>query len=652
MMDASHGFTTGAIVQNAKPRLNESTSTEGAAAKGYNLNMEQPGSPNQPRASDLPLEALRPIPAGSESENMMLVSPSFDILMLHPAFEALWQRPTSTFLGRKCYREIEKRDEPCPHCPGVIALKTGSVTEVETCAVLDDGNRVPFLLRAFPIYGVDGEPAGFVENCENISERRRGEDEARFEADLYGRLLATSSTHRVLALGLNAALRLEGARTGCALAVDTRTGTRELVAENRFSAAEVEALDPPIVSTVVAVPEADSLLIRTPVFCHGHPAAELAIRFSTQARVWPDCRLKLEALAAVLAAALTRIEAEHLRGDAGTNIETMVRILPLPALFIDRNGGVTGWNRGAERLFGWSPRDVVGNSAPFIRSGDEERFMALVSEYSATIPPRSFLFECLHQDGHLSHASFHAGPMKDILGDGTSHLLIVSTPDLRESAWPQGGVSNRAVAAQPVRSYGIESQVSAAAHAFAELLGRVCQSMTHPADQSALLDQPSGGPGLPKGTVCAAWTEDGSLDLHVTLPSASAAARAQAPVRVLAIQNDEEQGRNLDRVLTDLGCSTVICMSAESALEHMRASSRRGDPPDLAVVEMVMHEGSGGVETARLLRAVQPTLPVVVSSDTVIVGHVAHGFAAAIRRPYDEESVRSTMERVVREAAG
>ena len=94
---------------------------------------------------------------------MVLISPEFDIIAIHPALSKVFSRPMSSFIGKKCYRELEKRAEVCPHCAGVRALRTGAVQEAETEAVLDDGTRIPYLVRSYPVQGPHGEPAGFIE---------------------------------------------------------------------------------------------------------------------------------------------------------------------------------------------------------------------------------------------------------------------------------------------------------------------------------------------------------------------------------------------------------------------------------------------------------------------------------------------------------
>ncbi|UCD71774.1 MAG: PAS domain-containing protein, partial [Syntrophobacterales bacterium] len=50
-------------------------------------------------------------------------------------------KPINEIIGKKCYREFEKREEVCPHCPGVQVMATGKPAEVEIEGVRDDGRR-------------------------------------------------------------------------------------------------------------------------------------------------------------------------------------------------------------------------------------------------------------------------------------------------------------------------------------------------------------------------------------------------------------------------------------------------------------------------------------------------------------------------------
>jgi PAS domain S-box-containing protein len=543
---------------------------------------------------------------------MMLVSPTFDILMFHPGLERMWKRPASTFLGKKCYSEIEKREEPCPHCPGVVALQKGTIVEAETYAVLDDGTRVPFLNRAYPIYGVAGEAAGFVETCENISERRRGEDDARFEVTLISDLLGTSSTSRVLTLGLDAALRFEDAESGCIFTVDPVTGSRELAAQRGLPAAEIDSLvSLPTDSTVTTVQGA-SLLVRVPVMLHGAAIAELVVKLAGD-RAWTSIGPRLEAVASVLSAALARIKEERLRGDAGMNIEMIVETVPTAIVFLDSRGIVTVWNREAERLFGWTRADALGSVPPFVGAGQEEHFQSLVSSVLGSLAAPEFGFCCLRKNGSAIDVWFRVAPLQDAMGDGTSCLLVAIRSD-------SGAVQ-------------LTASLEGGAQALEQLFSSISRGLAS-----------TGNEGMGAGRMSMSWSEDGELDIHVC-PGAieGRPARGHAPTRGIVVQNDEESGMRLGEILRDLGCSATVCISVSEALELLRVWSDRGERPDFAIVEALMPGESGGVETARLLRLLQPELRVVVTSDRGVVGHAAHGFTAAISRPYEKELVRKAV---------
>ena len=89
-------------------------------------------------------------------------------------------------LGNKCYREFEKRDEPCPHCPGRLALETGEAQEAETTGLRDDGTRFAARIKAHPVIGPDNRPTGFIEIVEDITEQKRAESLALIDAQPAG----------------------------------------------------------------------------------------------------------------------------------------------------------------------------------------------------------------------------------------------------------------------------------------------------------------------------------------------------------------------------------------------------------------------------------------------------------------------------------
>jgi PAS domain S-box-containing protein len=106
-----------------------------------------------------------------------VIDTNYKIVMANAMIAKLFNKPTSDFVGKNCFREYEKREAVCPHCPGVRAMASRNTTEVETQGVRDDGSRFYVRNRAIPFFGQDGVVKGFIEMVEDIDARKKAEAE-------------------------------------------------------------------------------------------------------------------------------------------------------------------------------------------------------------------------------------------------------------------------------------------------------------------------------------------------------------------------------------------------------------------------------------------------------------------------------------------
>ena len=102
-----------------------------------------------------------------------LIDSDHTIVMANPTHGKFLNKPISELVGKKCFREFEKRDVICPHCPGVQAMATRQPAEVETEGIRDDGSRIAVKVLAFPAFGKGGRVTGFVEVVEDVTEKRK-----------------------------------------------------------------------------------------------------------------------------------------------------------------------------------------------------------------------------------------------------------------------------------------------------------------------------------------------------------------------------------------------------------------------------------------------------------------------------------------------
>ena len=114
-----------------------------------------------------------------------IISSDHRVIMTNAAQARLLQKPIGEIVGRECFREFEKRDGVCAHCPGTKAMATGEKAVAETTGVRDDGSRLSVRIQAFPHRGPDGHITGFIEVVEDITERKQMEAALHESENLY-----------------------------------------------------------------------------------------------------------------------------------------------------------------------------------------------------------------------------------------------------------------------------------------------------------------------------------------------------------------------------------------------------------------------------------------------------------------------------------
>jgi PAS domain S-box-containing protein len=108
-----------------------------------------------------------------------LVDLDYKIVMANAAEGRLFSCKPAELEGLSCHMAFERREAPCPHCPGTEALRTGKSVTREIDNTRPDGS--PFIVRihAFPVFLDDGSPMGFIELVEDITEMRKLQEDRK-----------------------------------------------------------------------------------------------------------------------------------------------------------------------------------------------------------------------------------------------------------------------------------------------------------------------------------------------------------------------------------------------------------------------------------------------------------------------------------------
>jgi len=112
-----------------------------------------------------------------------------------------------------------------------------------------------------------------------------------------------------------------------------------------------------------------------------------------------------------------------------------------------------------------------------------------------------------------------------------------------------------------------------------------------------------------------------------------------ARARVL-LMDDDEMIRDLSsHLITMLGHDVEVAHHGEEALTRYQGAIAAGSPFDIVILDLTIRGGMGGSETIRNLLKIDPLVKAVVSSgysdDAAIPNYLSQGFKACLKKPYD-----------------
>jgi len=150
------------------------------------------------------------------------------------------------------------------------------------------------------------------------------------------------------------------------------------------------------------------------------------------------------------------------------------------------------------------------------------------------------------------------------------------------------------------------------------------------------------------GTLELASAEGGGTTVRLRLPAAEEEPVAETPpahvaprhvpVRILFMDDQADVREVAEAALNDLGHEVELRADADSAVAAFRRAQEEGRPFDLAILDLTIAGGKGGVEALGLLRGLDPGIRVIAtsgySSGPVLAEPARFGFDGALPKPF------------------
>ena len=116
---------------------------------------------------------------------------------------------------------------------------------------------------------------------------------------------------------------------------------------------------------------------------------------------------------------------EELR-HANETLRAVIEASPLAIYTLDPDGAVVSWNAAAERMFGYSEKEVLGKTLPVIPATDKKSFFARLRATSAGRLAAGHEVVLRHKEGTLIDSSIWNSLMRDSAGEVTGIVEAVA----------------------------------------------------------------------------------------------------------------------------------------------------------------------------------------------------------------------------------
>ncbi len=120
--------------------------------------------------------------------------------------------------------------------------------------------------------------------------------------------------------------------------------------------------------------------------------------------------------------------------EASDRFAAVAAATPLAIVSLDLDGNVKMWNRGAERMFGWTASEVLGQALPTVPDNEREEYRRLLESQFHGASHIGVRVRRLTKDGRELHASLWTVPLRAASGAITGNVAILADLTPAETA--------------------------------------------------------------------------------------------------------------------------------------------------------------------------------------------------------------------------
>jgi len=125
---------------------------------------------------------------------------------------------------------------------------------------------------------------------------------------------------------------------------------------------------------------------------------------------------------------------------------------------------------------------------------------------------------------------------------------------------------------------------------------------------------------------------------------------ATGPMKVLLMDDDEMIRDTSSLMLQHLGHEVATAKKGEEAIFLYFKAKKEGNPFDLAIMDIVIKEGMGGVETIKIMHSLSPDVNFIIASgycDDISVAELKrYGVNGLLRKPYSIPDLDKMLSKV------